>query len=164
MSKKLLAIDQSLRCTAWCIFEGDNLESLTSFGCIKTSKNDGDLFTRVSIISSQLEKLSKQDITHLCREGLSFGGVGNATRDLAYLVGAVEATVGEPFAEVSPTSVKKFATGSGRADKGGMIAALPSSISEWFISKNYKKTTGLADLADAYFIGQYFIDKLRNSV
>lgn len=161
---KLLAIDQSLRCTAWCIFEDDMLGSMTHFGCIKTFKDTGSLFDRIDIISSQIGELNKQGIGYLCREGLSFGGVGNATRDLAQLVGAIENECGKAFLEVSPKSVKKFATGNGNATKEDMINALPTEVANRFKERNFKKSTGLADLADAYFIGRYWTKALTQEV
>ena len=164
MNRRLLAIDQSLRCTAWCIFEGEQLDSLAAFGCIKTAKGDGTLFDRINIISSAVYNLYEctWETTTLCREGLSFGGMGNATRDLAQLVGAIENECGKAFSEVSPKSVKKFATGSGNATKEDMIAALPDKVSSKFKEQGYKKSTGLADLADAYFIGRYHIHNIIN--
>jgi Holliday junction resolvasome RuvABC endonuclease subunit len=158
---KLLAIDQSLTCTAWCIFEGERYDRLTSFGTIKTSKKDGDLYQRVFNISSQLKEIFfNNNIPDACREGLSFGGRGNATRDLAYLVGAIESQCQRPFLEVPPKSAKKFATGNGNASKQDMIDNLPPNVMQRFMEENYKKTTGLADLADSYFIGKYWIEYL----
>jgi hypothetical protein len=49
--------------------------------------------------------------------------------------------------------VKKRA-GDGKFKKKDMIAALPDDIKKMFTDKNYKLTTGLSDLADAYWISQ----------
>ena len=56
---------------------------------------------------------------------------------------------------VPPTTLKKFATGSGKADKNEMIAALPVDVREHFNAQGYKKTTGLTDVADAYWLSTY---------
>ena len=155
----LLAIDQSITCTAWVIFEGDQYD-MTSFGCIKTKKDTSrnNLYRRSSEICGVLRHLSTQ-VDTLVREGLGFGlSNSNASRDLAYLVGAIERDCG-PFFEVAPTQLKKFSTGSGKADKQDMIEALPEYILTQFMDAGYKKSTGLSDLADAYFIGKWFASK-----
>lgn len=159
----ILAIDQSITCTAYCYFESGKL---LSFGCIKTKITDGSLHDRCYKISKKLKRLKKDKeldnkVIVCVREGLAFGNTpGNATRDLATLVGYIQSDLGEML-EVAPTSVKKFATGKGRwagDNKQPMIDALPAQIREDFTSAGYKKTTGLSDLADAYFIGKYFVE------
>ncbi len=161
---KLLAIDQSISCTAWIIFEGP-WHDMTSFGCIKTEKDTEPfgLYRRSDYISNKLKFLAKQT-DKMVREGLGFGGSNsNASRDLAYLVGAIESKCGV-FHEVAPTRVKKFATGSGKSDKSEMISSLPEHIIKRFKEAGYKKTTGLADLADAYWIGQWYINTDQTEV
>lgn len=160
--KYLFSVDQSIACTGYCISSIED-ESLIDFGCIKSSKADGDLFKRCNLMAQGLaDALYNQGIiweeVEFVREGLGFGGSNsNASRDLAYLVGVLERNFNTPFREVAPTRLKKFATGSGKADKQGMIDALPPIVLGWMKDKGYKKTTGLSDLADAYFIGQYFL-------
>lgn len=158
MSKIFLGIDQSITATAWCKLNAEG--ELLEFDVIKTMvKRDCrfDLHRRVSIISDRvLEAAAGCDF--LTREGLAFGGKGNASRDLAYLVGGIERECGA-FYEIAPPSLKKFATGSGRAEKDEMVAALPNDVKQQFLDAGYLKTTGLRDLADAYFIGLYFVNK-----
>ena len=159
MSNYIFALDQSIACSAWCLFKDKNL---AEFGCIKTKKDDGSLFERVGHVTINLFDAAKCNWSNtlFCREGLGFGGSNsNASRDLAYLVGAIETVFGEQFKEVAPTALKKFATGSGKADKQDMINALPEDIKQKFLDAGFKKTTGLSDLADAYFIGKYFMQE-----
>lgn len=96
-------------------------------------------------------------------EGLAFGMRGNVTRDLGGLQFVIIAHLQEVMNKfvdiVAPTSVKKFATGSGRAKKEDMIENLPSEIHTYFINLGVKKTTGLSDLADAYWIAKCIEDK-----
>ncbi len=98
-------------------------------------------------------------------EGLAFGMRGNVTRDLGGLQFVIIAHLQEVKNKlvdiVAPTSVKKFATGSGRAKKEDMIESLPSEIHTYFINLGVKKTTGLADLADAYWIAKCVEDKYK---
>lgn len=158
-SDHILAIDQSITCTAWCVLEEGQL---SHFGCIKTKPKDGSLYTRVRIILNALWKVYDGMHIHTlcCREGLAFGNSNsNASRDLAYLVGAIEANVTRECLEVPPSTLKTFATGYGKADKQQMIDALPEEVRQQFLEAGFKKTTGLADLADAYFIGKYFYNK-----
>jgi len=84
---------------------------------------------------------------------------GNATRDLSGLLFSIINVIShlhtfKNFRIIAPTQVKKTATGSGKAKKKEMIAALPPDILKLFKDKNYKQTTGLTDLADAYWISQ----------
>jgi len=55
---------------------------------------------------------------------------------------------------IAPLTVKKQATGNGRAKKNEMIECLPSYNLNKFKKLGYKKTTGLGDLADAYWIAK----------
>ena len=53
-----------------------------------------------------------------------------------------------------PNTVKKVATGKGKADKQELYEALPLKPQALFSEKmGLKKTTGLYDLTDAYWIG-----------
>jgi len=61
-----------------------------------------------------------------------------------------------PMEIVPPTSVKKFGASYGFAKKEAMIDALPKDVREYFLSLGVKKTTGLSDLADAYFIAKMY--------
>ena len=106
----------------------------------------------------------KPDI--LAIEGLSFGGRGNQTRDLAGLqfviITHLRSIDFKSIKIVAPQTLKKFATGSGRATKEDMIAKLPETVIETFKRHGYKKTTGLSDLSDAYWLARYvqeYVDK-----
>lgn len=156
----ILAIDQSISKCAWVYFSN---VGMINFGVIKTSKKDGDLFDRSHIIACGLIHIieHQENSPVICREGLGFGNSkSNASRDLAYLVGFIECGIGEALLEVPPTSLKKFATGSGKADKDAMVESLPDDVLTRFLEANFKKSTGLQDLADAYWIGKYFEGRL----
>lgn len=153
---KIIGIDQSFTCSGLVVFED---EKIIEFNAIKSNKED-DKFNRAVFIIDEIFKLydkHKPDIMRV--EGLAFGTSGNATRDLAGLLFSIithgiKNYTNFNYEIVSPKQVKRFATGSGKATKTQMIEALPEDVRMLFENENYKKTTGLADLADAYFIGQ----------
>lgn len=153
-------------------------QSYTSTGCVVLEDNK---FLYAQKITSD-EHLDKPDrawqIAHdilflatrcgrnlncIALEGLAFGMRGNATRDLAglqFIIIGVLRHEGkyDNIQIVSPLSVKKFATGNGKADKNAMIEKLPKDIGEEFNKLGVKKSTGLKDLADAYWIARVASD------
>lgn len=158
---RILGIDQSYTSSGIVVLD-DNGKMIHS-EIFKTPKED-DVFVRAEAISDKIVATVKEfAVESVSIEGLAFGSVNaNATRDLAGLqfliVTKVRLGLEIPVSIMAPTSLKKFATGSGKATKKEMIASLPSDVLETFKSSGFKVTTGLADLADAYFLAQ----KLRN--
>lgn len=151
-----LSIDQSYTHCAYVVTEGTNL---IEFGVLVSDKNL-DVYKRALHLSLSLGQLFlKHTPTEIRLEGLAFGMRGDATRDLAGLLFTIINVISHlhcfnNFKIVSPKTVKKVGTGSGKATKKEMIAALPSDVLKLFKDKNYKLTTGLSDLADAYWISQ----------
>jgi Holliday junction resolvasome RuvABC endonuclease subunit len=152
-----LGIDQSYTNTGFCLI--DSSQQLVDFGTIKTSDNQGDHFDRCNVIASTIVNYATlHKPVNIALEGLAFGMRGDATRDLAGLLFVIITQLrSQGFTPhlITPLSLKKFATGSGKADKALMISTLPTNVLTRFTSSNFKKTTGLADLADAYFIAKY---------
>jgi Holliday junction resolvasome RuvABC endonuclease subunit len=152
-----MGVDQSYNFCAWVITQDDNV---VDFGVIKSDKT-GDIFSRARYVADQLCGVYAQyNPSVLQIEGLAFGTTGNVTRDLAGLLFTIVNVMKtkHPLAEyviIPPTAVKKFATGSGKSKKPEVIAALPQSVRMLFENKGFKKTTGLGDLSDAYWIGKY---------
>jgi Holliday junction resolvasome RuvABC endonuclease subunit len=154
---KVMGIDQSLNGTAVCIIEND---ILVDFCVIRTNKFK-DVFSRTLSIALELCEIYekyKPNIVHI--EGLAFAMRGNATRDLAGLLFTIINVMVLKHPEVQllivpPTTLKKYATGSGKAKKEDMIACLPEDVMKRFTDAKYKKTTGLADLADSYHLAKY---------
>lgn len=152
---KILAVDQSITCSGWCLFVDGELQN---HGIITTKpdKTDPlDAFKRVNYIRDEISELMLgNDILSL--EGLSFGSRGDATRKLGGLQFAIVGRAIELGVDVRitpPTTIKKHATGSGRGKKEDVYDALPENIREKF--SLYKKTKGRYDLSDAYFIGTF---------
>lgn len=156
---KVLGIDQSYTSAGYCII--DENEEVLEFGTIKTTQEDGDIFTRARIITNSLKKIADDNaVDFVGLEGLAFGGFGNATRDLAGLLFTIinGLSVDNPnikYALYTPLSIKKYATGSGKSKKQQMMDALPENTRKLFTNKGFKKTSGLTDITDAYWIARY---------
>lgn len=148
-------IDQSFTATAIVILAYDNL---VDFKVFKSDKND-DIFYRCYWITNcitQFIQPFKPDLINI--EGLSFGSRGDAVRQLGGLqfsiVNKLRYDLKYNVEIISPKTLKKYATGNGSSDKKLMIDKLPNNILELFTNSGYKKTTGLADLADAYWLAK----------
>lgn len=152
---KVLGIDQSYTGSGFCVV--DEQGNVVDFGTFKTD-TQLDVYGRaMEVTDFIINKISEHCIMRLNIEGLAFGIRGSATRDLAGLLFVIITHVRRNTTNVEckvipPTTLKKFATGSGKADKAAMIAAVPDSILSQFKSIGYKKTTGLADVCDAYWL------------
>ncbi len=152
----ILSIDQSYTHCAWCVIDG---RDVVAFDVIKSNKLFS-IYERSLAISLELSRIyNHYSPTEIRLEGLAFGMRGDATRDLAGLLFSIVNVLShinqfKNFKIISPKTVKKRATGSGKAKKKEMIAALPVDIKQKFTDANYKLTTGLSDLADAYWISQ----------
>lgn len=168
--KKFVGIDQSYTSSGYCIV--DEAGTVIEIGTVKTSnKTGGDIYTRAQSVAVALEQLVKQYDPHMCGiEGLAFGMRGDATRDLAGLQFVIitqfrrETNYGENMVIVSPNAVKKFATSKGKASKQEMVDSLPANVLDLIQEKNYKKSTGLYDVTDAYFIAMYTLEEYKKSL
>ena len=149
----ILGIDQSFTSTGYCVVD-DN--TLIDFGIIKSLKTS-DIYDRAIQITDQLISLAnKHTVSETRIEGLAFGMRGSATRDLAGLLFTIVTTFKrngfDNIKIVSPKTIKKTATNSGKATKKQMIETLPDFVKFKFTEQGFKTTTGLADLADSYWI------------
>ena len=153
---KIIAIDQSFRSTGICVFINGKLMHAEKY----VSDESKDKFNRAWEIATYIRKITKTfDCDIVALEGLAFSSKGNATRDLAGLQFTIVTLL--KFVEkldveiVAPNTVKKFATGKGNCKKTLMMDFLPPDVKLFFTDTlNLKKTTGLGDLTDAYFIGK----------
>lgn len=155
--KKFLGIDQSYTSSGYCVV--DESGAVIDFGTHKTDKSL-DVYDRaLDVAEFVLRKLKEHDVTSFNIEGLAFGIRGDATRDLAGLLFTVITHVRAYDRSITstvipPTLLKKFATGSGKSDKTSMMEAVPEHILATFKEAGYKKTTGLADVCDAYWLAR----------
>lgn len=149
-----LGIDQSYTSTGIVIISDDNIEAQTI-----SSSTDDDWFGRAIYVADQvLTIIDNINPDIICMEDLAFGSVGNATRNLAGLqftiVCAIRRT-NRSVILVPPTTLKKFATGKGNSKKTDMYDHLPDEIRTLFTLKKFKKTKGLYDIVDAYWLSKY---------
>ncbi|MCK5021586.1 MAG: crossover junction endodeoxyribonuclease RuvC [Candidatus Peribacteraceae bacterium] len=160
----ILSIDQSLSCSGIMLWSKGKQEA---FWVFKTEPKT-EVVLRIRDILADITTLVKTyNIEHIVVESLPFGINSNSVRPLAALYFFIQnlcLDLGITFSEANVTAVKKLATGSGKAKKSDMIAALLEDAPELhaqILVKGIKKTTGLADLADAYFIGKYYHAKQK---
>ena len=158
--KITMGIDQSFTSTGVVIMshEGDTTTVL-HYEVIRSNPED-DIYTRCVFIADKIVELAKKHLPDgVLIEGLAFGvGAGDATRNLAGLQFVIITKLKEfinTIQVIAPTSLKKFGTGSGRANKIEMHAALPTNISTTFKDAKILKTKGLYDLVDAYWLACY---------
>jgi Holliday junction resolvasome RuvABC endonuclease subunit len=154
MTDYYMGIDQSYTKTAVVIVDdkGD-----VCYHTILTSNKEDNKFERAMDISSGITCTEILPVA-IGIEGLPFGNIrGNVTRDLAGLQAIIVSDLillgyrlDTSLHIFSPTTVKKRATGSGKATKLDMINSVPKPFHETVIST--PATKGRDDLADAYWI------------
>ena len=146
-----MGIDQSFTSTAVYI---DGTSPIVTV--IKSNKSD-DVYTRAQYIANQVVTIAQtHKPTTINIEGLAFGSVGNATRDLAglqMLIICALRTAGFDPKVIPPNTLKKASTQDGRASKEKMHECLPDNIK--LSLSTYKKSSGLYDLVDAYWLSKY---------
>ena len=113
----------------------------------------------VQICNKLEEIIDKFSVQLVCMEGVSYGSVGSAALvDLAglnFMIRYMLSKKGIKFIIVSPTSLKKFAVANGSATKDLMVYAWHELDQEMKTIKDIK----VDDLADAYFLMQYALNK-----
>ena len=152
---KILAIDQSYTCSGIVILRDSEMLHCEKFVTDKSK----DIFQRAWDVVQRVVKVTKDynpDI--IAMEGLAFNSRGNATRDLAGLQFCITTHMryvkGADVRIVAPGTVKKVATGKGNSPKELLVECLPENIRTAFDELGVKKTTGLSDLSDAYWIAR----------
>lgn len=158
---RILSIDQSLTNCAYIIWE-DGL--VYDFGVLHTTNKDKEAVRIMYLIDNLAKIIKEENIEVIILEGLSLGSISNSVRVLAglfYSIQILGERLGVPVIEFSPKTIKKFATGSGKAKKPEMWSALPQKIQEKFTDKVKTISSGKYDLADAYFIGKFYLENYK---
>ena len=180
---KFLGIDQSLSKSAFCYMVDGEVKSvsLSKTGASKVKNKKKDTFyydtlqEQIHHVCSDLYKVVNEvQPDKITFEALSFASIGNVTRDLACLYGAMRETLVVNFPDINveecaPTSLKSYArdflkparqveglfkTGKPKKvkmDKKLMVEAVKELYGQDYL-KEYNFSTGLDDLADATFL------------
>lgn len=155
MALKVLGIDQSYNSSGLVVLSDDSIIHSECFKSNKEFNRFGQAYEVAMYIASIVDTFNPDVIAI---EGLAFGMKGNVTRDLGGLqfviISHLQEVKKREVVIVAPLTVKKHATGNGRSKKNEMIESLPKYASDIFLALGVKKTTGLADLADAYWIAK----------
>jgi len=156
---KILAIDQSYTNSGIVLLENDTIALSELYKSDVNRDKPGRAWEIANYIGTLVRK-HKPDLVAM--EGLAFGMRGDATRDLAGLQFVIACILRYEHKKevivVSPLTVKKVATGNGRAEKMEMFDCLPKYAQLMFEGMGVKKTTGLLDLTDAYWIAKTVSD------
>jgi Holliday junction resolvasome RuvABC endonuclease subunit len=125
---------------------------------IISAPKEEDIILRARFVVQEI--VNKVDIykpNFIGLESLSFSSRGDQTRNLGGLqfmiINELRYNLGKNVQVVNINTLKKFATGNGKADKNMMIESLPDHILD--IAKTIPKTKGRDDFADAYHIARY---------
>lgn len=154
-------IDQSYTSTGLVILN-DKQELV--FSTVIRSNPQHSMHSRSSYVAEQLGQHLNEYAPYCAGiEGLAFGSRGNATRDLAGLqfviVHQLDHVLGNCLYIIEPTKLKKYATGKARKiKKQQMVDALPQNIRD-SLQQSYKKTKGLYDVTDAYWIARFVLEE-----
>ena len=143
----------------------DTNKKLNEYADVEFNKahNIYNICVRVKqVIKANVEWYSGDNINNceVFMEGVSYGSLGSAAlvdlSGLNFAIRNVLIELGVKFTIVSPSQNKKFATGLGNADKEHMI------FSWLMIEKHLKdiKDIKIDDLADAYFLSNYYKAKM----
>ena len=161
LSNVIVGIDQSFTSTGAVII--DSATGIIHQSIRIVSNKDTDIYERVRMISDELFKWIEEHTTTDCSlvfEGLGFSSIGNATRDLAglqfHLIILARYTYQRKVFIYPPLTVKKTANipKGVKKNKAAMIDALPEHAKNYFATCGYKKTQGLPDVTDAFWIAQ----------
>lgn len=108
-----------------------------------------------------VEQLKAYKVTQVGLEGYAFGAKGSSLTALAENCGLLKYFLSESCIAVNvhaPTSVKKFATGSGKASKDDMydLFALSTGVElNAIFGRSEGSKSPVSDMVDAYYISQF---------
>lgn len=156
---KTLGIDQSYTNSGLVLINDQELDIIDLYKSDATTDKPARAWEIAQHIGNIIA-VNKPDVVAM--EGLAFGMRGDATRDLAGLQFVIACILryehDTEVSIVSPRTVKKVATGNGKAGKMELFEALPATVQTAFNDTGAKKTTGLLDLTDAYWIAKIASD------
>lgn len=130
---RVVGIDPSLSCTGIALVgDGEKDRNDTIFLAMSMRSKAGNpprsvrnrMHRMRSLAAKTFEGVAAMKADYIFVEGYSFGSKGNSLTLLAEYGGILRSLLGRlaPVIEVPPATIKKFATGSGRADKSLMLS------------------------------------------
>ena len=161
----IFGVDQSFSSTGVVIRSIEDGETLTME--LLSSSKELDWIDRAGYIAESIVKVaSNYKNPVLAIEGLPFGNMpGNSGKNLAGLQFVIISMWRYSFGTgrdriIVPTSIKKLATGAGKASKDEMVENLPDGIREQVLVR--PKTKGRYDLADAWWLSEFYLQEIRD--
>lgn len=152
-----LSLDQSLSCTGYTLWTNTPVGGyiLSDFGTLQRPKDITDTVLQIKWMKEQVAQLMADNkVTSVALEGLPYGMQSTSVRSLSalYFCLLLHFEKTETLVTVvTPTQAKKCAV-KGNASKQEVYEALPQELREQIEQKGFKKTTGMYDIADAYWI------------
>ena len=155
-----LSLDQSLSCTGYTLWaksprKAEGTYKLVAFGTLSRPKYITDTVLQIKWMKEQVVQLMEEHkVTSVALEGLPYGMQSTSVRSLSalYFCLLLHFEKTETLVTVvTPTQAKKCAI-KGNASKQEVYEALPQELREQVEQKGFKKTTGMYDIADAYWI------------
>lgn len=162
---KILGIDQSYTSCGIVVINDGKMTHAERFVSTKSL----DIYNRAWEVARHVAATAlRHDVDAVALEGLAFGGKGNATRDLAGLQFAIMIELqihnGYESTIIGIGTAKKLACGKGNAGKEVLVENLPKDVRQYFDDMGVKKTTGLGDLSDAYWIGMVLYNRIKENI
>jgi len=151
-----IGIDLSMTSTGVVVL--DNNKAVEEFFTIKTSPKTNIYKRSLQVADKINQVILKYPNYDVYLEAPAFLGKGSRVYQLFgfhYFIATLIYRHKNNSYQIAPSSLKKKATGNGRANKEDMLDALPKNIKKFFVDNDFKKTTGLYDLTDAYFLAYY---------
>lgn len=150
MSKHYIGLDLSLAATGYVVLADTRI---IERGTIKTTPAE-PLVIRLHVIASTIVNLLQRHLPDaVAKEAPAFGAVEYGAHDIGQLHGVVAYAIhlagrNQPFA-VAPATLKKFATGHGRAEKSDVKMAIFKRWGEELKDNNVADAYVLARMAGA---------------
>lgn len=175
MANKVAGIDFAISTPSVCIIDEEDNASWLFFSSRK--KDHGQLADNITgihyksdmfnddierfdfVIDNILNHLSQNSITYIGLEGYSMGSKSSRLFQIGEATGILKKALRDEqydYRIYAPTSIKKFATGSGRADKNGMASAFIGREEQdlFEVFDMSKAAKPLEDLFDSYWIAR----------
>jgi len=154
--KGTIGIDLSMTSTGVVVL--DNNKVVEEFFIIKTSPKTNIYKRSLQVADKINQVILKYPNYDVYLEAPAFLGKGSRVYQLFgfhYFIATLIYRHKNNSYQIAPSSLKKRTTGNGRANKEDMLDALPEDIKKLFADSGFKKSTGLYDLTDAYFLAYY---------